>query len=74
MVSEEVRPTKEGIDTPKKRTTLPVFSDTKARLADRGTMVTTWDVLLNGMVDRIEALEEENKDLKAKIRRLEGSE
>jgi hypothetical protein len=74
MVSDEVRPTKEGIDTQRKRTTLPVFSDTKARLADRGTMVTTWDVLLNGMVDRIEALEEENKALKAKMRRLEGSE
>jgi uncharacterized protein (UPF0335 family) len=37
-------------------------------------MVTTWDDLLNGLVDRLEALEEENKELKAKVRRYEGFE
>jgi hypothetical protein len=74
MVSDEVRPDQVSNDNTRKRTTLPVFNDTKARLADRGTMVTTWDGLLNGMVDRIEALEEENNTLKAKIRRLEGFE
>lgn len=74
MVSDKVRPANESIEDSKKRTTLPVFTGTKNRLAERGTMVTTWDDLLNGIVDRLEALEEENKELKAKVRRYEGFE
>jgi len=74
MVSDKVRPANESKEDPKKRTTLPVFTGTKTRLAERGTMVTTWDDLLNGLVDRLEALEEENKELKAKVRRYEGLE
>lgn len=72
MVSDKVRPANESKEDPKKRTTLPVFTVTKNRLAERGTVVTTWDDLLNGLVDRLEALEEENKELKAKVRRYEG--
>lgn len=68
MVSNTVRPNKEDNDTPKTRTTLPVFSDTKERLAGYG-IKGTWDALVNDLMDRCDALEAENKELKTKARR-----
>lgn len=68
MVSNAVRPNKEDNETPKTRTTIPVFSDTKERLAGYG-IKGTWDGLVNDLLDRYDILEAENKELKARSRR-----
>jgi hypothetical protein len=74
MVSDTVRPDKEKNSdaAPKKRSSLPVYMDTKNRLANRGMKGTTWDRLLNDIMDRCDALEVENKELKATIRGIKN--
>jgi len=72
MVSDIVGPNEEGKDTPNKRTTIPVFTETKIRLGRYGSKGTTWDSLANDLMDRCDAQEFEIYELKKKIRRLEG--
>ena len=72
MTSEKVRQINDGETELIRRTTIPVFSNTKQRLANHGTMSTTWDQLLNGLVDNLETLTWENRELKNKVRMLEN--